>query len=165
MAKTKLSKFVGKLIVPAPTKPFIARDHFVINTASNAPVQIAYLGDNFEAWFLDKTEALKRRRTAICYRELEEVLRDASIITGLGGEKKAETTLYEMFNLLEFQGHGENGPLLTGGCANVFYIRDNNGVLCAMGATQCGNCWNINAYLVTDRRRWWRDGSRVFSRE
>ena len=57
---------------------------------------------------------------------------DGPILAELGGEAKAETTLTEVYSLMEAQKNGENGPLLTNGYANIFYVRDVNGALRAV---------------------------------
>ncbi len=48
--------------------------------------------------------------------------------------EKAELGLAELSALLQAQIHGEGGPLLTDGWANVFFIKDANESLCEMHA-------------------------------
>jgi hypothetical protein len=63
------------------------------------------------------------------------------------------------------QGRGQQGVLLTGRWANIFYIRDSSGVLwavhCGWGSDSC--YWYVEANPVT-YTDWWHDGSRVVSR-
>jgi hypothetical protein len=88
---------------------------------------------------------------------------DGPIINELGGEAKAETTLSEMFSLMEKQKNGESGVLLNNGYANIFYIRDQNGVLRAVGVDWDDGGWYVGAYSVEDPGGW-RVGRQVFSR-
>jgi hypothetical protein len=163
--RTNLLELVSTVIVPATSGQFVAKEKFVINTKRNAPVKISYLGDNFKAWFLNgdgKTEDPISEQT-LRYHKLRQSSVDGPIITELGGEAKAETTLSEMFSLMEKQKHGEDGVLLNNGWANIFYIKDNAGVLRAVGVVWCGGGWRVVADSVEYPSRW-DDGGRVFSR-
>ncbi|MEK7195270.1 MAG: hypothetical protein AAB655_01085, partial [Patescibacteria group bacterium] len=126
---------VGTVTVAATTTSFVAKDRFVVNTKQNAPVKIAYLWDDFRAWFTDKVEQPFEGST-LKYGKLSRSSVDGSIIAELGGEEKAETTLAEIFSLMAAQmaaqPSGESGPLLTNGYANIFYVRDAKGVLRAV---------------------------------
>jgi hypothetical protein len=88
---------------------------------------------------------------------------DTPIITELGGEKVAETTLTEMFALLQKQANGKKGDLLTSGYANIFYVRDRTGVLRAVGADWYDAGWSVYAFEVSSPHAW-RAGFQVFSR-
>lgn len=153
---------VGTVEIPATTQPFVAKDHFVVNTEEDAPLKISYLGENFRAWFLGKTEEA-RSAGALRYARLVRPSLDGPIIAGLGGEAKAETTLAEFYVLLARQPDGASGPLLTDGCANIFYVRDVSGVLCAVGAYWSGYGWSVDAVSVSYPDEW-DAGLRVFSR-
>lgn len=61
------------------------------------------------------------------------------------------------------QGNGEDGILLTNGYANIFYIRDINGVFWAVRCPWSGDVWYVRATSVGPPRGW-GGGSRVFSR-
>jgi len=153
---------VGTATVPRNDGSFVARNHFVVNTKNNAPVKISYLGDNFKDWFFGKQEQPFGGST-LNYGKLSCWSVDGPIIAELGGEEKAETTLTELFALMEAQKNGEDGPLLTNGYANIFYVRDVNGVLRAVGAGWSGGGWDVGATPVTSPREW-RGGDQVFSR-
>lgn len=153
---------VGTATVAATMIQFVARDHFVMNTKKNVPVKISYLRDNFTTWFLGKEEQPFAGST-LRFGKLSRRSVDGPIIAELGGEEKAETTLTEFHALLQAQKDGENGPLLTNGYANIFYVRDVNGVLRAVGAGWDGGGWHVVARPVTDPYGWGY-GSRVFSR-
>jgi len=158
-------ELVSTIVVSATTVKLVAKEKFVINTKRNAPVKISYLGDNFKAWFLNgvgKTEDLISEQT-LRYHKLRQPSVDGPIIVELGGEAKAETTLSEMFSLMEKQKHGEDGVLLNNGWANIFYIKDNAGVLRAVLVFWDGDGWYVRAVSVEDPRRWFV-GDLVFSR-
>ncbi|MDE1988216.1 MAG: hypothetical protein KGJ58_03535 [Patescibacteria group bacterium] len=163
--RTDLLELVSTIVIPATTGKLVAKERFVINTKRNAPVKISYLGDNFTAWFLNgdgKIEDPISEQT-LRYAKLRKASVDSPIIEELGGEAKAETTLSEMFSLMEKQKHGEEGVLLNNGWANLFYIKDVAGVLRAVRVLWCGGGWFVRARSVEDPSRW-GDGSQVFSR-
>lgn len=163
--KPSILELVSTIVVSATTAKLVAKEKFVINTKRNAPVKISYLGDNFKAWFLNgdgKTEDPISEQT-LRYHKLRQSSVDGPIIAELGGEAKAETTLSEMFSLMEKQKHGEDGVLLNNGWANIFYIKDSAGVLRAVRVFWDGVGWCIFAGSVEYSYRW-RDGYQVFSR-
>lgn len=160
-----LLDFVGTVSVPATTGKLVAKDRFVVNTKRNAPVKISAVWDNFTTWFLSgkgKTEDPISEQT-LRYHKLRQSSVDGPIITELGGEAKAETTLSEMFSLMEKQKNGEDGVLLNNGWANLFYIKDQNGVLRTVRVDWYDGGWYVDAHSVEGPGRW-RDGRRVFSR-
>ncbi|MBI2052102.1 MAG: hypothetical protein HYT38_00280 [Candidatus Sungbacteria bacterium] len=155
---------VGTITIPAATARFIARDRFVVNISPAAPVKISYIGDNFAEWFLKddgKTEDPIGEQT-LRYARLRQSSVDGPIISELGGEAKAETTLTEMFALMERQSKGEAGILLTDGYANIFYVRDIAGLFRAVYPYWYGDGWYVFAGSVEDPG-WWYGGYRVFS--
>jgi len=158
-------ELVSTVVVPATTSMFVAKEKFVRDTDRKAKVKISYLGDNFTEWFLSdygKTEDLITEQT-LRYHKLRQFSVDGPIITELGGEVKAETTLSEMFSLMKKQKNGEGGVLLNNGWANLFYIRDIAGVLRAVRVFWYVGGWFVYAYSVENPFRWY-DGSQVFSR-
>ena len=158
-------ELVSTVGVPATSGNFIAKEKFVRDTGPKAKVKISYLDDSFTEWFLSgsgKTEDPISEQT-LRYHKLRKSSVDGPIITELGGEEKSETTLTEMFSLMEKQKDGEDGVLLNNGYANIFYIRDQAGVLRTVIVLWSGNGWNILAYSVDDPH-WWPSGSQVFSR-
>lgn len=50
--ESPILELISTVIVPATNVPFVAKERFVLNTKSNAPVKISDLGSNFTAWFL-----------------------------------------------------------------------------------------------------------------
>jgi len=157
-----LLKFLNTVKIPATTEKFVAKDHCVVDTSDSAPVKISYLGNNFEEWFSGKIEEPIGETILRC-QELRKNSTDDSIINKLGGEARAETTLAEMSALMERQPNGKKGTLLISGYANIFYIRDINGVLRAVDCDWFGDGWYVCAYSV-DAPNGWGDGDQVFSR-
>lgn len=158
-------EFVSTVVVPATTGNLVAKEKFVRDTGIKAKVKISYLGDNFTSWFLSgsgKTEDPISEQT-LRYHKLRKSSVDGPIIEELGGEEKSETTLSEMFVLMEKQGKGEDGVLLNNGYVNIFYIRDQNGVLRAVSVDWDGDGWGVYAFSVEDPRTWYV-GYQVFSR-
>jgi len=157
-------ELVSTVVVSATTSKFVAKEKFVVNTKRNAPVKISAVWDNFTSWFLSgdgKTEDPISEQT-LRYHKLRKYSVDGPIITELGGEEKSETTLTEMFSLMEKQKNGEDGVLLNNGYANIFYTRDQNGVFRAVGVVWHGDGWYVGAGSVESPFGW--GGSRqVFS--
>ncbi len=158
-------ELVSTVGTSATISKFVAKDRFVVNTKRNAPVKISAVWDNFTTWFLSgngKTEDPISEQT-LRYHKLRQSSVDGPIITELGGEAKAETTLSEMFSLMEKQKNGEDGVLLNNGYANIFYIKDQNGVLRTVCVLWRDDGWSVAAISVECPLRW-RGGGQVFSR-
>ncbi|MFA5993588.1 MAG: hypothetical protein WC823_01360 [Parcubacteria group bacterium] len=155
-------EFIGTITVPARTERFVARDHFIVDMSKKAKVKISYLGDNFSNNFLGKIEEPIAEST-LRYGKLLRRSVDKPIINDLGGEANAETTLSEMFGCMELQPTGKKGALLTNGYANIFYIRDDKGVLWAVLCSWLDAGWCVDAGSVEGADEW-GGGSQVFSR-
>jgi hypothetical protein len=165
IATSVVLELVGTVVAPATTSKFVASKKFVLDTSRKAKVRISYLGDNFTAWFLSgngKVEDLISEQTLRCHK-LRKFSIDGPIITELGGEAKAETTLSEMFSLMEKQKNGESGVLLNNGYANIFYVRDIAGALRAVCVGWNDGGWNVHARSV-ESPHVWHGGFQVFSR-
>lgn len=161
-SRPKLLELVGTITISATTKKFVVKERFVLSIGSDVAVKISYLGDNFKAWFSEKTEEPFAGSTIQSFKLRQSSL-DQPIITELGGEAKAETTLAEIYALMERQKNGEHGILLANGWANIFYVRDASGVLRAVRVYWCDGGWDVDAYSTSDPRGW-SGGLRVFSR-
>ena len=120
------------------------------------------LGDNFQSWFAGKVEDIITPIT-LHPAKLRQSSLDGPIIEELGGEAKAETALLEIYDLMAKQANGEKGVLLTNGWANIFYVRDNAGVLRAVDVCWDDDGWYVGALPVDGSFRW-RAGLQVFSR-
>ena len=160
--KPNLLELISTMTIPARREKFIASNYFIIDAGEKTKVKISYLGDNFRTNFLNKTEEISLENT-LRYHKLLKRSVDKPIIAELGGKEKAETTLTEMFALMEKQGSGESGELLTNGYSNIFYIRDSAGALWAVRCDWDDDGWHVAAGSVEDPLKW-HGGRRVFSR-
>jgi hypothetical protein len=155
---------VATTTIPATTIPFAARNWFIVNTEKNSPVNISLLGDAFKAQFLGKVEPPHRGSTVRCAKlSLEVTVRGTDIVNALGGREKAETTLEELFSLMETQKNGEDGLLITDGYTNVFYIKDMDGILRTVH-TSWHNGWLVSANTLADQNGF-ASGRRFFFRD
>lgn len=158
-------EFIGTTFIPATTCKFVAKKKFVLDIGSTAKVKISCLGDNFISWFLKGDGKIEDSisEQALRYAKLRKASVDGPIITELGGEAKAETTLSEIYALMTKQGSGEKGALLHKGWWNIFYVRDQNGVLRTVFVYWCDDGWRVGASSV-ENPGGWHGGRRVFSR-
>ena len=118
-----------------------------------------HLYGNFEKWF-DKSLVEPQGQIELVYGELTRPSQDIPILGQLFG--RHETTLTTVSALIKAQMNGEDGPLLTNGAANIFYIRDTEGELRTVRVYRGGRVWYVGAYSVSGRCDWGA-GSRVFS--
>ena len=156
---------VGTVTTSATTTAFVAKEKLVLDTSNKAKVKISYLGDNLKACFLSgkgKTEDPISEQT-LRYGKLRKASVDMPIVNELGGEAKAETTFSEIYDLMVKQPKGEKGALLNNGWANIFYVRDQNGVLRAVVMYWRDDGWHLHAYPFECPGRWC-GGGQVFSR-
>lgn len=157
--RSLLLESIGTVVIPATEKSFSARKKFVVNTDPGAAVKISWLDWNFRLRFLEKIENPVAEAT-LCYAKLIKSSHNGSILAELG--EGAETTLAQMYALMERQPHGQEGVLLTNGWANIFYV-DINGKLHAVRVLWRGGGWFVPADPVTFPHG--RGGEdRVFSR-
>jgi len=163
--KNSIFEYVDRVVIPATTGKFIARERFVIGTSPDAPAKISGFGGKFKMWFLEgdgKIEDSIGEKT-LCYQKLRRSSRDRSIIAELGGEELAETTLSDMFFFIKKQKNDEHGALLHNGWVNIFHIKDSVGVLRNVDVCCSGDGWFVDAYSV-EVPIVWSGGSHVFSR-
>lgn len=162
-----LLEVISIVTIPATIEKFVASEKFICDTRKKAKIKIKYIGHNFTEWFSGlgndgKVEASISEQT-LRYVRLKKISDDEPIITEIGGEEKAETSLAEMFALMAKQPNGENGALLTSGLANIFYICDKNAVLRTVFCLWRGDGWRVNADSVDAMDRW-NIGHQVFFR-
>jgi hypothetical protein len=139
--------------LPGTTGPFVVRENFVVGV-----VGIVFLSDDFETQFLNKTEK-PMSETTLCYGDLAEFPMKASILAQLGG--RAETTLTQIWMLMEQQANGKADTLLTGKNANIFCVRDVNNQLRAVLVFRRAGGWVVGTHSISVPHRW-RGESRVF---
>jgi hypothetical protein len=144
---------------------FVARD----KCKMGGTVQIWGFWGDFEEWFLGKVEKLAQQpiETTLRYQTLLRNSTTDSIITELGGEVRAETSLGEMWSLLEKQPNGEDGALPTDGRhSSLCHAKDEKGVLRALNFYWRKDGWLVGAFsfgTLMDSRHRWDAGCRVFS--
>ena len=163
--KANILKLIGTVQVPDMTEPFVAKDHFVVNTSDDAEVKISFVWDGFQNEFLagDGKEEMGLDARELVYYDLVQRSVDGPIITELGGKEKAETTLAEIWRLLLKQPKGQGGALPTNGCASIFYVKNTSGVLRAVYVGWHDGGWSVDVNSIEDPDPW-SVGSRVFSR-
>lgn len=162
---TKVGNFLKKIltiVVPATAEPFDIEKKFVKNLDRDATLKVAFVSDDFQSSFYGKTEDPVVESILNCYK-LKKPANDREIIGELGGEDKVGTTMAEVFHLMTAQGRGQKGKLLVNDYANIFYVRDKAGRLCAVNVHWYVDGWNVYA-LSLDDASWWDDGCQVFSR-
>ena len=119
-----------------------------------------HLYGNFEKWF-GKCSVEPQGQVELVYGELTRPSQDIPILGQLFG--RHETTLATVATLIKAQINGEYVPLLTNGYANIFYIRDTEDELRAVGVYRGGRVWHVVANSVSHGCDW-DAGDRVFSR-
>ena len=164
-AKEALLKLVTTVRLPG-YGTFRAKDHFKVGKTGK--VAIGGLGDNFQRVFLTGAGKVEQDvpQTMLKIYQLLKGSVDKPIITELGGEAVVETALAQMWEILEAQGHGQKGKLLTNSYANIFYIRDAQGVLWAVDCCWYSSyaVWGVGARPIAGPCGWCA-GDRVVSRD
>jgi hypothetical protein len=143
--KTGLLEAVATATVAAVMEPFVIRDRF----ERPAGIRFSTVWNEFKKRFYGKTEGPLPETVLRKYRLLT-IAPDAPIIAELGGESRVESTVAVAHALMRLQGRGEGGILQTGGYANIFYVRDLKGALCAVRVGWDGEGWVIDAISVED---------------
>ncbi len=137
------------------TKHFVAKDHL-------KEAKVGLNCDKFKDLFIDKVEE-DVEDAILVISDLERGSLDVSILAELG--YRAETSLAYLFALLKKQNKGEEGPLLTNGLVNIFYVRGTDGNLWALLIRWVSGVryWLVKTYSVGQLKEWAADW-RVFSR-
>jgi hypothetical protein len=158
---------IGTVTIPATTKRFVATGNRLRgDTGTETRFLVFFFGADFEYCFLGKVEKKISQVTLVC-NQLRKATTDTQIIAELGGRRKSETTLTELYALMERQPNGEDGIMLTNGKGNIFYIRDKYRILRAVIAYCSSFCedvrWMVAASSITNPIEWCK-GDNVFSR-
>jgi len=160
-----LGGIISTTAIPATTEQFIAKDNFIVDTSKNAKVKILRLGRNFKSWFGTKTEN-QFSGSSIVGRQLIESSLDAPILKELGGNKKAETTLTEIYAMMQMHASAKTSDLLANNDdANIFYVKDASGTLRAVSVAWGVGGWIVYATSINSFDEWWSIGNRVFCRD
>ena len=138
-------------------RPFVSSESF---TKSNTKVKFGYIDPLIEKLFGKIREDVPAGEVAI--HALLEDQHDPEIMVSLGPQSVRYTKLGQLYQLLEAQGEGQEGPLLVNGYANVAYVIDENGAPWAVGAYWYGDGWFVCVCSVARRGRWLA-GSRILS--
>ena len=157
-----LSPIISNFPAAATTNKFIAKDNFVVNSKDSAIVKISHINKEFKDWFINKIED-PFIGSIICGRDLTKKSVDDLILSELGGQGNAESTLTEIYAMMKNQAKGNAGILLTNGYDNIFYARDINNALRAVDVYWSGVDWYVGAYSLGYPLKW-AAGYRVFSR-
>jgi hypothetical protein len=147
--KTPLLEAVATVEIPAVAEPFAVRDRF----ERPAGVKFSSVWNEFKRRFYGKVEGPAAAFRMRKFRLLA-IAPDGPIIAELGGAAAAESTVAAAFSLIGRQGAGQEGILQTNGYANIFYVRDQKGVLCAVRTGWDGEGWVIDAISVEDPLAW-----------
>ena len=159
---TVLGAVVCAMSIPATTIEFVAKDKFVVNVLGSDKVKISYLSSEFKNEFLEKVENFFPGNF-IYGRELSHDSADSLIINEFNSSNWTETTLTEIYFMMERHADGETAGLLDDSRANIFYVKNCYDTLRALAVYRYGHGWRMNVYPI-DARRKWEAGSRVFSR-
>ncbi|MGA2017587.1 MAG: hypothetical protein ABSH26_11585 [Opitutaceae bacterium] len=146
---TRLLEAVATATVAATSEPFAVRERF----ERPAGIRFATVWNEFKRRFYGKTEGPIPETLLRKYRLLR-IAPDAPIIAELGGEAKVECPVAAAYALIRLQGGGEEGILQVNGYANIFYVRDLKGALCAVRIGWDGEGWVIDAISVEDPLAW-----------
>jgi hypothetical protein len=146
---TAVLEAVDTVTVPAIPEPFVVRDRF----ERPVGIKFATVWTEFKKRFYGKVEGPLAEGRMRKYKLLA-ISPDGPIIAELGGEAKVEGTVAVAYALVQRQGRGEAGILQTNGYANIFYVRDQKGILCAVRIGWDGDGWVIDAIAVEDPLAW-----------
>ena len=158
----QILKLISTVVVEANTKQFVLKDII-------ARIKKITIWGAFTKEFLSGEGKIEDpiNETRLCYYDLLCHSVDGPIIETLGGELKAETTLYEILYLIKKQEDGREGALLKKNgftrAANIFFAKSQNGRLLTISVIWLNDSWHITAYS-TEHPLSWPVGSRVFSR-
>jgi hypothetical protein len=147
--KPAILEAVETAVIPASPEPFAVRERF----EKADGVKFATIWNEFKRRFYGKTEG-PQAQASMRKHKLLAIAPDGPIIAELGGQAKVEGTIAAAYFLIRRQGRGEAGILQTNGYANIFYVRDLKGVLCAVRIGWDGDGWVIDAIPVEDPLAW-----------
>ncbi|MBI2062327.1 MAG: hypothetical protein HYT64_01390 [Candidatus Yanofskybacteria bacterium] len=144
--------------VSVVSRRFVTGESF---TKSNPKVKFGYIDEKVIKLF-GKSQDVPAGELAV--NTLLVPKHDPEIMVALGPQSKRFIKLGQFYQLIEAQGHGQEGPLLVNGRVNIAYILDENGAPWAVRADwglYYGD-WVVYVSSVADLREW-RAGRQVLS--
>ena len=122
-------------------------------TKNNLKVKFGYIDDKVVKLF-GKSQDVPAGELAVNTLLLSE--HDPEIMVALGPQSRRFIKLGQFYQLIEAQGHGQEGPLLVDGRANIAYVIDDNGAAWAFNAfwSPYYGDWGVFVYSVADLRGW-----------
>ena len=130
-------------------------------TKSNSKVKFGYIDEKLVKLF-GKSQNVPAGELAVNTLLLPK--HDPEIMVALGPQSRRFIKLGQFYQLIEAQGHGQEGPLLVNGYANIAYILDENGAPWAVNAFWDPNYggWIVHVISVANLHEWLA-GRRVLS--
>lgn len=154
-------QFVKIIELPA-IGTFKPEDHIKVTPArecKTAKVVVAYVSDNIKALIKGRSEP-DEKKAGIRIHKLCKASIDALILAELG--ENVKMGFNRVFQMLEKQGHGQEGDLLVDGRANIFYIEGTDWAVFCRWSSDLGG-WSFGGDLIL-RLCTWDAGSQVVSR-
>lgn len=136
--------------VSIAVRRFVASESF---TKSNPNVKFGYIDERLLKFF-GKREDVSVSQLAI--HTLLENAYDPDIMAELKPHSSRFIKLSQFYQLIEAQGHGQEGPLLVNGRANIGYVLDENGATWAVDAIWYSfyGGWYVSIYSVASLGEW-----------
>ena len=160
VARVIVSKAKDNLLCKTAVVPVSENKKFVLAEAVKVST-IGRLSDQFKRLFGNKVEKNVSAVNLAVHR-LKRDSADPAIITELSG--KPQMPLAYMFELIQKQSQGQQGPLITNGFPNICYAIGNGGdvwaVYCRWDSVGCR--WDVCAISVGSPLLWYY-GSQVLS--
>lgn len=128
---------------------FVASEGF---TKSNPKVKFGYIDERLEKLFGKIREDVSAGKLAV--HTLLTDTHDPDIMAAIQPHSRRFIKLGQFYQLIEDQGHGQEGPLLVNWRANIAYILDENGAVWAVYAFWYGGGWFVGVDSVASQIRW-----------
>jgi hypothetical protein len=168
--ENNLLTLIGTVEVPATSELFNVGERFEGNYGPKVWARVGRVNVLFKAWFGSMT-IRPSAGSKLVMHTINRDVDDREIISALGGEVNAVTTMADIVQLMKQQAHGGAGVLPVQGEANIFYVYGNDGLLRRVMVYWGSSfpwdvrqgCWNCLAVNLC-HNRWLASSRRVFSR-
>ena len=161
LVKVPLLEKIGIVNLPATGSKFVALENFTVDS-QNVKMDSTWR-KQFEKILFEKTEDCQAE-IVLRYSELRRSSCNELIVDELGN--LAETTLSNIWQLLEKQPNGESGVLQTNRYGNSFFVRDAEEGLHNLSLIWGPVGWEI---IIHDIHSWDKkgfiEGRRIFSKD